>query len=209
MGTGLTTIGAMMPTVEGHLELWTGAGRELLTIPGERASVGSSEAADVVVTDDSVSRVHALLEWLGGSWFVQDLGSRNGTFVNGERVQVRRAVRTGDEVRLGRARLVLRGVGSTGGADTVVTDEAPLLTAREREVLIALCQPLLSGDPFTEPASVHHVATALSVSDAAVKQHLGRLYDKFGVVEGDRRRSRLANAALHTGAVSIADLGSD
>lgn len=206
MGPGLTRIGAMMPTVEGHLELWTGAGRELLTIPGERASVGSSEAADVVVTDDSVSRVHALLEWLGGSWFVQDLGSRNGTFVNGERVQVRRVVRGGDEVRLGRARLVLRGVGSTGGAVTVVTDEAPSLTAREREVLIALCQPLLSGDPFTEPASVHHVATAHSVSDAAVKQHLGRLYDKFGVAEGDRRRSRLANAALHTGAVSIADL---
>ena len=196
-----------MERVDGHLELWTGAGRELLTIPGERATIGSSEAADIVVADSSVSRVHALLERLAGSWFVQDLGSRNGTFVNGERVQVRRVVRPSDEVRLGRTRLVLRGVGSGGGSVTVVTDEAPVLTGRERDVLIALCQPLLSGDPFTEPAAVHHIASSLIVSDAAVKQHLGHLYEKFGVVEGERRRSRLANAALATGAVSLTDLG--
>jgi predicted component of type VI protein secretion system len=196
-----------MERVDGHLELWTGAGRELLTIPGERATIGSSEAADIVVADSSVSRVHALLERLAGSWFVQDLGSRNGTFVNGERVQVRRVVRPSDEVRLGRTRLVLRGVGSATGSVTVVTDEAPVLTSRERDVLIALCQPLLSGDPFTEPAAVHHIASSLVVSDAAVKQHLGRLYDKFGVVDGERRRSRLANAALATGAVSLTDLG--
>ncbi len=197
----------MMERVEGHLELWTGAGRELLTIPADRATIGSSSAADIVVVDASVSRVHALLEWLGGSWFVQDLASRNGTFVNGERVQVRRVVRASDEIRLGRARLVLRGVGSMGGSETLVTDEVPVLTARERDVLIALCQPLLSGDPFTEPASVRQIAAALIVSDAAVKQHLGRLYDKFRVVGGERRRSRLANAALATGAVSITDLG--
>jgi predicted component of type VI protein secretion system len=196
-----------MERVDGHLELWTGARRELLTIPGERATIGSSEAADIVVADTSVSRVHALLERLAGSWFVQDLGSRNGTFVNGERVQVRRVVRPSDEVRLGRTRLVLRGVGSATGSVTVVTDEAPVLTSRERDVLIALCQPLLSGDPFTEPAAVHHIASSLVVSDAAVKQHLGRLYDKFGVVDGERRRSRLANAALATGAVSLTDLG--
>jgi hypothetical protein len=195
-----------MGRVEGHLELWTGAGRELLTIPAPRVTIGSSDAADVVVADGSVSRVHALLEWLGGSWFVQDLGSRNGTFVNGERVQVRRVVRPSDEVRLGRARLVLRGVGGAAGPVTVVVDEAPMLTPRERDVLISLCQPVLAGDPFTEPASVHRIATDLVVTDTAVKQHLGRLYDKFGVLDGERRRSRLANAALATGAVTIADL---
>jgi hypothetical protein len=195
-----------MERVEGHLELWSSAGRELLTIPAARATIGSSEAADILVADSSVSRVHALLEWLGGWWFVQDLGSRNGTFVNGERVQVRRALRPSDELRLGRARLVLRGATSMGGPVTTVVDEAPALTPREREVLIALCQPLLAGDPFTEPASVHEIANGLFVSDAAVKQHLGRLYDKFGVGDGERRRSRLANVALSSGAVSIADL---
>ena len=195
-----------MEAVDGQLELWTAAGRELVPIPSPRATLGSSDGADIVVVDTSVSRVHALLEHLGGSWFVQDLGSRNGTFVNGERVQVRCVLRPADELRLGRARLVLRGA-SSGGPVTTVVDEAPVLTPRERDVLIELCQPLLSGDPFTEPSSVHRIAVVRVVSDAAVKQHLGRLYDKFGVLDGDRRRSRLANAALVSGAVSIADLG--
>jgi hypothetical protein len=44
------------------------------------------------------------------------------------------------------------------------------------------------------------------VSDAAVKQHLANLYAKFGIVDVDRRRVRLANAALSTGAVSLGDL---
>jgi pSer/pThr/pTyr-binding forkhead associated (FHA) protein len=195
-----------MGPVEGHLELWTAAGRELLTLPGPRSTIGSSTAADVVVSDSTVSRVHALLEWLGGTWFVQDLGSRNGTFVNGERVQVRRVVQSADEIRLGRAKLVLYGIASPIGSVTAVTDDPPVLTTRERDVLIALCQPMQAGDTFTEPSSVHEIAVALTVSDAAVKQHLGRLYDKFGVLEGPRRRSRLANAALATGAVSVTDL---
>ena len=67
----------------------------------------------------------------------------------------------------------------------------------------------MSGDLFTEPASTREVAAALFVSEAAVKQHLLRLYDKFGLVnDGERRRARLANEAVRRGAVSIADLRS-
>ena len=82
----------------------------------------------------------------------------------------------------------------------------PFSLRRERDALVALCQPLLAGDPFTEPASIRQIAAKLVVSDAAVKQHLAKLYIKFGIPEGDRRRVRLANAALSTGAVSLADL---
>jgi FHA domain len=192
--------------VNGHLELWTRTGRELVTLSSERVTIGSSEAADIVIDEPSVSRVHALIEWLAGSWFVADLGSRNGTFVNGERAQVRRVLRPGDELRLGLARMVLRGMPSGGGSPTDVVDEAPVLTPRERDVLVALCQPLLAGDPFTEPASIRRIATSLVVSDGAVKQHLARMFDKFGVADGERRRVRLANAALSSGAVTLADL---
>jgi tetratricopeptide (TPR) repeat protein len=78
----------------------------------------------------------------------------------------------------------------------------PELTRRERDVLVALCRPLARGAAFTEPASIHDVADALGVSEAAVKQHLTHLYDKFGIFEGEeRRRVRLANVALSEGAV--------
>ena len=89
---------------------------------------------------------------------------------------------------------------------TSAVDEPPVLTRRERDVLVALCQPLLAGDAFTEPASIREIAAALFVSEAAVKQHLVNLFAKFDIVEGEHRRVRLANAALSTGAVSLGDL---
>jgi DNA-binding CsgD family transcriptional regulator len=72
---------------------------------------------------------------------------------------------------------------------------------------VALCRPVLSGDLFTEPASIRELAAGLFVSEAAVKQHLLHLYDKFGLYDdGERRRVRLANEAIRRGAVSLADL---
>jgi DNA-binding NarL/FixJ family response regulator len=81
------------------------------------------------------------------------------------------------------------------------------LTPREQEVLVALCRPVLAADVFTEPASIKTIADRLLVTEAAVKQHLGHLYDKFGVPDGlERRRVRLANEAVRRGAVSLGHL---
>ena len=51
------------------------------------------------------------------------------------------------------------------------------------------------------------IAQQLWVSEAAVKQHLLRLYDKFGVSgDGERRRTKLANEALRRGAITLAEV---
>ena len=192
--------------MDGHLEVWAPAGRTLLPLASRRCTIGSSADCDLVIDDSSVSRTHLLLEQLGGAWFVEDLGSRNGTYLNGHRITARRVVRPGDELRLGLARAVIRGVVSGSGADTSIVEEPPSLTPRERDVLVSLCRPLRSGDPFTEPASIREIATVLFVSDAAIKQHLANLFEKFGIVDGDRRRLRLANAALSSGAITMGDL---
>lgn len=62
----------------------------------------------------------------------------------------------------------------------------PELTRREREVVIELCRPSVAntGLAFTEPATVREIAERLFVSEAAVKQHLLRLYDKFEIPDG-------------------------
>ena len=74
-------------------------------------------------------------------------------------------------------------------------------------MLVALCRPLLARDMFTEPASTRAIAEELVITQAAVKQHLANLYDKFGVAAGDdHRRARLANEALRRGAVSLSEL---
>ena len=72
-------------------------------------TVGTLESNDVVVDADGVSRVHAVFERFGDAWCVRDLGSRNGTFVNGGRIIGERALHSGDEILLGRLRLLFRG----------------------------------------------------------------------------------------------------
>jgi hypothetical protein len=71
---------------------WTGACDELV--------IGRHPSCDVVVTDDTVSRRHAQLTFRDGSWIVQDLGSTNGTRLNGQYVG-RCRLRPGDQLGLG------------------------------------------------------------------------------------------------------------
>ena len=193
--------------MDGYLEVWTPAGRELVPLGTGRLTLGSDPANDLSLTaDPTLSRLHAVLEPYGAVWCVRDLDSRNGTFVNGQRIWGERPLRPGDELRVGATRLVYRGDEPTAGG-TQASEPPPELTRREREVLLVLCRTVLGGDAFTEPASIREIAEALVVSEAAVKQHLAHLYDKFGIHGGgERRRVRLANEALRRGAVTMAGL---
>ena len=194
--------------VMSYVEVWGRSGRELRALDSERVTVGTLDSNEVVVDADGVSRVHAVFERFGDTWVVRDLGSRNGTFVNGGRIVGERALRSGDEIVLGRLRLMFHA--PTRGTETAAIAQPPSLTPRERDVLLSLCRPLLSGDAFTEPASIRSIAAELVVSEAAVKQHLSRLYDKFDVgADREQRRVRLANAAVASGAVKLGDLRVD
>jgi DNA-binding CsgD family transcriptional regulator len=191
----------------GYLEVWTPAGREFVALEGGQLTLGADPANDLALPGDpTLSRLHAVLERYEAGWSVRDLDSRNGTFVNGQRIWSERPLRPGDELRVGATRLVYRGDEPAAGG-TQASEPPPELTRREREVLLVLCRTVLSGDAFTEPASIREIAEALVVSEAAVKQHLGHLYDKFGIHGGgERRRVRLANEALRRGAVTMAGL---
>lgn len=191
-----------------HLEVWVDGARERIPLEGERVTIGQSSTNDLPLPfDRTVSRVHAVLERVASRWCVRDLASRNGTFVNGERIWGERPLRPGDEIRIGGVRLVARLDDEAVREDETVGAEAgPYLTRREREILVALCRPMFSGDVFTEPASIRQIAGELVVTEAAVKQHLSRLYEKFGVFEREGRRSRLANEAIRRGAVSTNEL---
>jgi tetratricopeptide (TPR) repeat protein len=82
------------------------------------------------------------------------------------------------------------------------------LTRREREVLVELCRPGVAERAFNEPASTRDIACALFVTEAAVKQHMLRLYEKFALFdEATNRRMELANQALERGIVTASDVG--
>lgn len=178
-------------------------------LSGERAAVlGKAPTNDIVIAaDPAVSRVHLVVEPVGATWAVTDLGSRNGTFLNGERLVGKQVLRDGDEIRAGTTTLSfeLRG-GAADASATSPAAPAPTITPREREFLVALCRPILAGSMMSPPASVREIAAALFVSESAVKKALGRLYDKFGLYDTDRRRGKLAGEAVRRGAVGVRDL---
>jgi ATP/maltotriose-dependent transcriptional regulator MalT len=191
-----------------QIEVMCGAGSWRFSLDADRTTVGKAAENDVSLEDDATaSRLHAVIERFPAGWCVTDLGSSNGTRVNGERIWSAQRLRNGDEIRVGQTRLIFRDPMSAAGAETEAEDAPPGLTARERDVLVALCRPLLDRDMFTEPASTGAIADELVITQAAVKQHLANLYDKFGVPAGDsHRRARLANEALRRGAVSLPQL---
>jgi two-component system, NtrC family, response regulator GlrR len=83
---------------------WTDKEGRSEVVARRRLVVGSSSASDVVIRDQTVSRVHALLEPKGEGVLVRDLDSRNGTLVNGMRVQ-EMVLTSSAELQLGTTKL--------------------------------------------------------------------------------------------------------
>lgn len=79
---------------------------------GRRVLVGRAPSADLRLDDPRVSRLHARIEMRDDGVYVEDLGSRNGTTVDGESVTEPRRLAVDDEVAVGTAALVFRGVGA-------------------------------------------------------------------------------------------------
>jgi DNA-binding winged helix-turn-helix (wHTH) protein len=81
--------------------------REVSLGPGEHV-LGRTQEAAVWIDSGDVSRRHARITVKADGASIEDLGSRNGTYVNGARVARRRRLSDGDEIRLGSARIVFR-----------------------------------------------------------------------------------------------------
>lgn len=79
---------------------------------GRRVLVGRAPSADLRLDDPRVSRLHARIEIRDDGVYVEDLGSRNGTTIDGIDVTEPRRLEVDDEVTVGSAALVFRGVGA-------------------------------------------------------------------------------------------------
>jgi FHA domain-containing protein len=183
---------------------------EVIPLRDEITTIGRGLRVDVRLDDPSVSRLHAEIVRRGPYFYVADLGlSRNGTRVNGRPI-ARRVLDDGDVLTFGSARCRIEGLPSEATAEAELRrSAAPELTRREFDVLISLCRPALSEDAFITPATPREIAGDLVVTEAAVKQHLVRLYAKFRVPEGANRRARLANQVIALGLVRpLAEYGS-
>ncbi len=165
-------------------------------------TLGRGAGVDIPLQDPTVSRLHAEIVIRGPHVYVSDLGlSTNGTRVNGRPVG-RRTLNDGDVISLGMARVRVGGLAALDEETLELRRvAAPDLTRRELEVLTCLCRPALTQEAFVAPATAREIADELVVTEAAVKQHLLRLYAKFSIPEGINRRARLANEVVRAGVI--------
>ena len=177
-----------------------------------RLTVGRSAETDLsLVWDAEVSRVHAELERVGPTWALADDGlSRNGSFVNEERVAGRRRLADGDVLGLGDTELLYRAPGERATAVTLVSDRsarATEVTETQRRVLQALCRPFADAGTFASPATNQEIAAELYLSVGAVKTHLRALFARFAIEDlpQNQKRLRLVELALQSGVVGEHD----
>jgi hypothetical protein len=187
--------------------------QRLLDLTGmERLSVGRGAGNELSLPwDTEVSRLHAELEAIAGEWTVSDDGlSRNGTFVNGNRISGRTRLRDGDLLRVGQTSIAYRRPEAedsmptrVAGARLALTDLPPT----QRQVLVALARPYKHNE-FAVPATNQDIADELHLSVDAVKSHLRTLFQRFGIehLPQNQKRSRLVAEALQSGLISTRDL---
>jgi hypothetical protein len=195
------------------LEITSPEGRDTVELDGDRVTVGRNATNDIVVkSDPAMSRHHAMFERVGTTWHVRDLDALNGVQVKGVTIVGEKPLHHRDEITMGGTKFVFVDSGRSDGSSTQKKNPAPNLTPKEREVLVELCRPLFTrhGNAFKAPATVAEIAEHMFIGEPGVKQHLGRLYDKFGIYQGDGvRRHELANQAIQRGCVSQRDYKSD
>jgi len=175
--------------------------------------VGRRESADIHLEwDNEVSALHAQIEVVRDECTLVDDGlSRNGSFVNGERVRGRRLLRDGDILRFGQSLIMFRNPRDASGESTVVSAdllEAGGVSPAQKRVLISLCRPYKDAAAFATPATNSQIGEELHLSVDAVKTHLRALFEKFGVgdLPQNQKRVALVQRALQTGIVIERDL---
>jgi pSer/pThr/pTyr-binding forkhead associated (FHA) protein len=187
----------LKPIEEGTAELW----------------IGRSPSADIQLAwDDEVSALHAQVEVVRDECTLVDEGlSRNGSYVNNERVTGRRRLRDGDMLRFGRTMALFRAPASAEAKETVVASDALAaadVSPAQRRVLVALCRPFKEGAAFATPPTNQQLGDELHLSVDAVKTHMRALFEKFGVQDLPQNRKRVAvvERALQTGLITQREL---
>lgn len=175
----------------------------------EPATIGRSEELAICIPHRSLSRHHARIEYSEGRFFICDLESKNGTFVNG--VQVRRQeIRPGDMLKLGDVTLILLEATNTANSETAHENSAlqmglrpQLVQALTRLPLEKLVLPTSQGAPLTPATAVaraqYRMRILLEVAKLLpaandIDTLLGKILDLvFQLLQADRGAILLVN----------------
>lgn len=184
----------------------------IVPLAGRQMTIGRREDDDIALDwDKQVSRLHAQIERVKGDWCLVDDGlSRNGSFVNTERIAGKRRLVDGDRLCFGTTVMLYRAPAAARVESTVgVSDSLPSVQLSEirRKILIALARPV-ARSAFATPATNQQIADEVCLSVDAVKAHLRILFEQFGLSElpQNQKRATLAATILLNGVVAPHEL---
>lgn len=101
---------------------------------GNQVILGREEGMDIVLQDPEASRRHTRISWQAGHFIVEDLGSTNGTFVNGVQITSPKILSPGDSIGIGQTALVFQGAEGPMGAAQAPVQRSPVYTPPPAEV---------------------------------------------------------------------------
>lgn len=178
-----------------YLIVITGAGvGTMYRVPGGEAIIGRSQRAAIKLIDDGVSRAHARLRTEGGKLFLEDLGSRNGTFINGRRLERTVPLVDGDKIQIGRTS-VLR-VSYQDSLDESFHEQMLQSALRDGSTKLFNKRYFLDRlDGELKFARRHNSALSVLLVDI---DHFKQVNDRFGHVAGDAVLANVAAAIVRS-----------
>ncbi len=124
------------------------------SLEGDQLVIGRDSSSSIAINDAEVSRKHARLNFQGGKYVIEDLGSTNGTFVNGQRVSAAVVLKSGDVVSLGEQIVLLYEALSSDPGATMISHKAPARTAVAAHPVSAPAPaPAAAPQQFATPAA--------------------------------------------------------
>ena len=105
------------------------------TLEGDQIDIGRDSTNEIVINDAEISRRHARLTFQGGKYVLEDLGSTNGTFVNGQRLAGPRVLKSGEVVSFGEQIVMIFEATHFDAGATVVSPRAAAVPAASRPVM--------------------------------------------------------------------------
>jgi pSer/pThr/pTyr-binding forkhead associated (FHA) protein len=102
------------------------------TLEGDQITIGRDSVNEVVINDAEISRRHARLTFQGGKYVLEDLGSTNGTFVNGQRLAGPRVLKAGEVVSFGEQIVMVFEATNFDAGATVVSPRAAVVPSISR-----------------------------------------------------------------------------
>ena len=103
-------------------------------LEGDQLTIGRDATNDIVINDAEISRRHARLTFQGGKYVLEDLGSTNGTFVNGQRLAGPRVLKAGEVVSFGEQIILVFEVTNVDAGATVVSPRAAAVPSSSRPI---------------------------------------------------------------------------